>query len=210
MTLDDMTILVAESEAMDVINASLKPVHPKIPPNKGKSKEDAMPAIDKPLKKKKSEDKPEKEKPRRKLPDEAYQMGCWICGGQHKRDNCDADRSNMLCEMYGKEKNHVTAVCLQQFADSPPAGQPGGKPSTPGPGQSEMVAMKERRTKKKRSYAQVVTAGVVPANLPHPQFPPCHFLCHPREVPTFPPVKVTALAAGSSVKPSASSGQGGK
>ena len=80
--------MAAESEAMDVINASLKPEHPKFPPNKVKSKEDAMPAIDKPLKKKKSEDKPEKEKPRRKLPDEAYQMGCWVCGGQHRRDSC--------------------------------------------------------------------------------------------------------------------------
>ena len=28
MTLDEMTILVTESEAMDIINASLKPEHP--------------------------------------------------------------------------------------------------------------------------------------------------------------------------------------
>ena len=121
-----------------------------------------MPAIDNPLKKKKSEEKQEKEKPRRKLPDGAYQMGCWLCGGQHRLDSCDADRSNMLCEMCGEEKNHVTAVYLKQFADSSPAGQPGGRPSTPGPGQSRIVAMGERRTKKKRSYAQVVAAGVVP------------------------------------------------
>ena len=63
-----------------------------------------MAAGEKPLKKKKSEEKPEKEKPRRKLPDEAYHMGCWICGGQDRRDNCDADRSSMLCEMCVKEK----------------------------------------------------------------------------------------------------------
>ena len=167
MTLDEMTILVAESEAMDVINASLKPEHSKVPPSKAKPKEDAMPAVEKPLKKK-SEEKPEKEKLRKKLPDEAYHIGCWICGGQHRCDSYDADRSNMLCEMCGKEKSHVTAVCLQQFADSYPAGQPGGRPATPGPGQSGMVAMEERRTKKNRSYAQVVATGVVPATLPHP------------------------------------------
>ena len=34
MMLDEMTILVAESEAIDVINASLKPEHAKVPPTK--------------------------------------------------------------------------------------------------------------------------------------------------------------------------------
>ena len=100
----------------------------------------------KPLKKKKTE-----ERPRRKLPDEANKMGCWICGSDHRRDVCNADKSGMLCEMCGKEKNHVTAVCLQQFADSTPTGQPGGRPATPGL-QSGMVAMEQRRMKK-RSYA---------------------------------------------------------
>ena len=55
MTLDEMTTLVAESEAMDIINASLKPEQPKVPPSKGKPKEEAMPAVKKPLKKKKTE-----------------------------------------------------------------------------------------------------------------------------------------------------------
>ena len=75
-----------------------------------------MAAGEKPLKKKKSEEKPEKEKPRRKLSDDAYHMGCWICSGQHRRDTCDSNRSNMLCDMFGKEKNHISAICLQQFA----------------------------------------------------------------------------------------------
>ena len=161
MTLDEMTTLVAEAEAMDIINNSLKPEHTKVPQGKGKTKEDAMPALEKPVKKKKAVDK---EKPRRKLPDEAYQMGCWICGGQHRRDTCDADKSNMICGLCGREKNHVTAVCLQQFADSTPAGQPGGKPATPG-AQSGMVVMEERRTKK-RSYAQVAAASVFSPSSP--------------------------------------------
>ena len=41
--------------------------------------------------KKKNEDKL-----RRKLPDEAYKMGCWICGGEHRREMCDAEKSAML------------------------------------------------------------------------------------------------------------------
>ena len=64
MTLDEMTTLVAESEAMDVINASLNPEQPKVPSSKGNSMEEAMPGVEKPLKKKKRE---EKEKPRRKF-----------------------------------------------------------------------------------------------------------------------------------------------
>ena len=125
MTLEAMTTLVAESEAMEIINASLKPEQPNFPTGKGtKQKEDAMPAVEKPSKKGEAE---KKEKPRRKLPDEAYQMGCWVCGGQHRRDSCDANKSNMICELCGKEKNHVTAVCCLQTAlrqDSPAAGQP--------------------------------------------------------------------------------------
>ena len=81
-------------------------------------------------------------------------MGCWICGENHRREDCDADKSAMLCNICGKEINHVTKVCLQQFAGSTAAGLPGGRPATPGL-QSEMVAMEERRVKK-RSYAQVV------------------------------------------------------
>ena len=125
MTLEAMTTLVAKSEAMEIINASLKPEQLKFPTGRGtKQKEDAMPAVEKPSKKRDAE---KKEKPRRKLPDEAYQMGFWVCGGQHRRDSCDADKSNMICELCGKEKNHVTAVCCLQTAlrqDSPAAGQP--------------------------------------------------------------------------------------
>ena len=156
MTLEVMTTLVAEAEAMDITNNSLKSEQPKVTQVKGpKAKEDAMQAVEvKPLKKKKT-----KERPRRKLLDEAYKMGCWICGGDHRRNVCDADKSCMLFEMCGKEKNHVTAVCLQQFADSTPAGQPGGRLATPGL-QSGMVAMEQRR-KKKRSYAQVAAGGAL-------------------------------------------------
>ena len=96
MTLDEMTMLVAEAEAMDIINNSLKSEQPKVPHVKGpKAKEDAMQALEvkpvKPLKKKKTEDRP-----RRKLPDEANKMGGWICGGDHRRDVCDAD-SHVCC-----------------------------------------------------------------------------------------------------------------
>ena len=48
MALDKITILVAESEAMDVINMSLTPEHSQVPSNKGKTKEDAMEAGEKP------------------------------------------------------------------------------------------------------------------------------------------------------------------
>ena len=130
MTLEAMPTLVAESEAMDLINASLRSEQVKVPPGKvAKPKEEAMQAVKKPVKKKEAD---KKERPKRKLPDEAHQMGCWICAGQHRRDSCDADKSTMVCELCGKEKNHVTAVCLQYFADSSPAGQPGGRPATPG------------------------------------------------------------------------------
>ena len=66
MTLDEMTMLVAEAEAMDIINNSLMSEQPKVPHVKGsKAREDAMQALEvKPLKKKKSEDRP-----RRKLLD---------------------------------------------------------------------------------------------------------------------------------------------
>ena len=92
MTLDDMSVLVADVEAMDIVNNSLKSEQPKFPPGKGqKTKEDAMRALEvKPGKTLKPKKKTE-EKPRRKLPDEAYRMGCWICGGEHRRDVCDAD-----------------------------------------------------------------------------------------------------------------------
>ena len=39
MTLDEMTTLVSEAEAMDIINKSLKQEHNKAPPVKGKTKE---------------------------------------------------------------------------------------------------------------------------------------------------------------------------
>ena len=152
MTLDDMSVLVADVEAMDIVNNSLKSEQPKLPPGKGqKTKEDAMPALEvKPGKTLKPKKKTE-EKPRWKLPDEAYRMGCWICGGEHRRDVCDADKSSMFCNICGKENNHVTAVCLQQFAGSTAAGLPGERPATPGL-QSGMVAMKERSVKE-QSYA---------------------------------------------------------
>ena len=180
MTLDDMTILVADVEAMDIVNNSLKHDQPKVTPGNGKkTKEDAMQAQGevKPGKtvkpKKKNEDKL-----RRKLPDEAYKMGCWICGGEHRREMCDAEKSAMLCNICGKEASHVTAVCLQQFAGATAAGQPPGRPSTPG-FQSGMVAMEERRYKK-RSYAQVAggsALGAVTPSSPSPPLPsPAHFL----------------------------------
>ena len=52
MTLEAMTTLVAESEAMDIINPSLKPDQHKLPPSKGKTKEEAMTTVEKHLKKK--------------------------------------------------------------------------------------------------------------------------------------------------------------
>ena len=133
MTLDAMTVLVAESEAMDIVNKSLKSDQQKPPPGKGpKAKEDSMTALEtKPGKPPKQKKKPE-EGLRRKLPDEAYNMGCWICGGDHRRDLGDADKSSMVCNICGKEQNHITKVCLQQFAGSTVAGQPGGRPPTPG------------------------------------------------------------------------------
>ena len=173
MTLDEMTTLVAKAEAMYIINNSLKSEEPKVTQVKGpKAKEDAMQALKvKPLKKKKTE-----KRPRRKLSDEAHKMGCLICGGDHRRDVCDADKSCMLCEICGKEKNHMTAVCLQQFADSTPAGQPGGRLATPGL-QSRLVAMEQRRTKI-RSYAQVAAGGALgstdtPSVSPLPQPTSC-------------------------------------
>ena len=147
MRLDEMSILVADVEAMDIINNSLKSEQPMLPLGKGQnSKEDTIPA---------QEVKPGKLlKPKKKTeerPDDAYKMGCWICGGEHRRDVCNEDKSCMLYNICGKENNHVTAVCLQQLAGSTPAGQPAGRPATPGL-QSGMVAMEEKRVKK-RSYA---------------------------------------------------------
>ena len=138
MTLDNMSVLVADVEAMDIVNNSLKSEQPKLAPGKGqKTKEDAMPALEvKPGKTLKSKKKTE-ERPR--------------------REDCGIENSAMLCNICGKENNHVTAVCLQQFASSTAAGLPGGTPAIPGL-QSGMVAMEERRVKK-RSYAQVVGGG---------------------------------------------------
>ena len=157
---------------MDIVNNSLKHDQPKVTPGNGKkTKEDAMQAQGevKPGKtvkpKKKNEDKL-----RRKLPDEAYKMGCWICGGEHRREMCDAEKSAMLCNICGKEASHVTAVCLQQFAGATAAGQPPGRPSTPG-FQSGMVAMEERRYKK-RSYAQVAGGSALGAAALSPPSPP--------------------------------------
>ena len=106
---------------------------------------------------------------RQRLPNEAYKMGCWICGEDHRRNLCNADKSSMVCNICGKEQNHVTKVCLQQFSGATVAGQPGGRPPTPGL-QSGMVAMEERRVKK-CSYAQVVGGGPSPpppGSLPAP------------------------------------------
>ena len=155
MTLDAMTVLVAEQEAMDIVNNSFKSDHQKQPVNKAqKPKEESMAALE-------TKPKPPKQKKkteggaRRGLPDEAYRMGCWICGEEHRRDLCQADRSSMVCNICGRTENHVTKVCLQQFAGATASGQPGGRPPTP---QSGMVVMEERRTKK-RSYAQVAGGG---------------------------------------------------
>ena len=53
MTLETMTTLVAASEAMDLINASLRSKHSNVPRGKGlKGKEEAMQAAEKPVKKK--------------------------------------------------------------------------------------------------------------------------------------------------------------
>ena len=76
----------------------------------------------------------------------------------------------MLCNICGKENNHVTAVCLQQFAGTTAAGQPPGRPATPG-FQSGMVAMEERRVRK-RSYAQVAGGGALGAAAPSSPSPP--------------------------------------
>ena len=47
-----------------------------------KAKEDAMPVVEKPVRKK---EEVKEKRPWRKLPDEAYQVGCWVSGGQHRR-----------------------------------------------------------------------------------------------------------------------------
>ena len=132
ITLDEMTVLIAELEAMDIVNSTLKLDTPKVPHGDGKKKkEDAMQAQTemKQVKKKKVEVVPQ---PQRQLPEEAYKMGCWICGGDHRRENCDADKSTMKCNICSMENNHVTSVCLQQFADTTASGQPPGRHSTPG------------------------------------------------------------------------------
>ena len=133
ITLDEMTVLIAELEAMDIVNNTLKLDTPKVPHGDGKKKkEDAMQAQTGMKQTDMKQGKKKKvEAPRRRLPDEAYRMGCWICGADHRRENCDADRSTMKCNICSMEKNHVTSVCLQQFADSTASGQPPGRPSTP-------------------------------------------------------------------------------
>ena len=87
----------------------------------------------------------------------------------------------------------MTTVCLQQFADSTPAGQPGGRPATPGL-QSGMVAMEQRRTKKP-SYAQVAADGVVSSTDTSSVSPPPPAPFLPHVAAGFLPVKGTALAA---------------
>ena len=111
MDLEALTKLVDELEAMELIHASLR-TEPGKTPKIVKAKEEAMQVAEK-EKKKKEADKDKRVK--RKLPEEAYQMGCWVCGGQHRHDNCKVDKSGMICEMCGKEQNHVIAVCLKQF-----------------------------------------------------------------------------------------------
>jgi hypothetical protein len=72
MTLDDMSVLVAEVEAMDIVNNSLNSDQHKLPPGKGpKAKEDAMPALETKRGKTPKQKKRSEEGPRRKLPDEA-------------------------------------------------------------------------------------------------------------------------------------------
>ena len=67
MTLEAMTMLVAESEALDLINASFRSKQA------SKPKEEALQAVKKKQKKQVKKKEAEKnERPKRKLPDEAY------------------------------------------------------------------------------------------------------------------------------------------
>lgn len=60
----------------------------------------------------------------------------------------------MKCQTCGMERSHLTKVCLRQWDDyEAPAGEPRGRPATPGPEQG-MVAVEGGR----RSYAQVVSS----------------------------------------------------
>ena len=95
-----------------------------------KTKEDTTPAAEKPVKKKEAG---KEKRPGRMLPDEAYQLGCWVCGGQHRRDKFKDDKSVMVCEMCGMEESRVTQVCLRQWTNNSPAGNPVGRPPTPAP-----------------------------------------------------------------------------
>ena len=89
MDLEALTKLVAEFEAMELINASLRAKQPKTP-KPVKAKEEAMPAAEKERKKRDGE---KESKPRKKLPHEAYKVCCWCFGGQHSRSECKADKS---------------------------------------------------------------------------------------------------------------------
>ena len=66
MTLEAMTTLVAESEAMDLINASFRSKQA------SKPKEEALQAIKKTYKQVKKKEAEKNERPKTKLPDEAY------------------------------------------------------------------------------------------------------------------------------------------
>ena len=100
-------------------------------------------------------------------------MGCWCCGGDHRRELCEADKSKMKCNICAMENSHVSSVCLQQFAGAA-VGQPSGRPPTPGL-QAGMVALEGRRMRK-RTYAQAAGSGSPvsathsppPSSIPHP------------------------------------------
>ena len=127
MDLNALTKLVTDHEVIELNNASLK-AEPARLPKPVKAKEEAMSAAERG---KKFAEKTRK--PRNKLPDEAYKGGCWCCGAEHSRSECKADKSNMVCQLCGLEKSHVTAVCLKQWDDQEaPAGQPRGRPATRG------------------------------------------------------------------------------
>ena len=105
MDLEALTKLVSDHEAIELINASLK-TEPTKPAKPVKPKEEAMPAAEKERGKKDAE---KSRKPRKKLADEAYKVGCWCCGEQHGRSDCKTDKSVMLFELCSFKRSHVTA-----------------------------------------------------------------------------------------------------
>ena len=95
MDLEELTKLVCDHEAMELINASLKTETTK--PNKPASlRRRPCPQQEKINQRRKQRSQ---KKTRKKLPDEAYKVGCWCFGAQHSRSNCKADRSGMVCDI---------------------------------------------------------------------------------------------------------------